>query len=383
MLNGVAAITTVRRALIAAGLIVAIGSLGATMVSSAGLAQTQATEANAGAAFSGDQLDELVGPIALYPDELLAITLPASTYPLDVVQAARYLDKRKTEPELKPDEKWDSSVLGLLNYPSVVERMNQDLDWTSRLGDAVINQQPDVMDAIQRFRAEVNAAGNLKSDGNTTIVQEEKIIRIESTSTQVIYVPSYNPTVVVVQQPAPYAYVYSAPYPYYYNPAATFWTGMFVGAAIGYGIGWHGHGRNDITINRNVNISGNTINRGSGNKWRSNRRPGGQVGRPGTRPGGRPGARPGTGSRPTARGQSARQPKRAASRQPSRQHRATTGGGRQAKRQQGRGGSMGTYNKGRSAKQHSNRGQRSRASHSSNRSSRSSRGRSSGGGRRR
>ena len=348
MRNSIGAITTLGRALMAVGLIAAIGSLGAAMVSSAGSAQTQATEANAAAAHSAAELDALVGPIALYPDELLAITLPASTYPLEVVQAARYLDKRKTEPELKPNESWDSSVLGLLNYPVVVELMNQDLDWTSRLGDAVINQQQDVMDAIQRFRTEVNAAGNLKSDGNTTIVQEEEIIKIESTSTEVIYVPSYNPTVVVVQQPAPYAYIYSAPYPYYYNPAATFWTGMFVGAAIGYGIGWHGHGRNDININRNVNISGNTINRGSGNKWQSNRRPGGQVGRPGTRPGGRPGARPATGSRPTARGQSARQPKRAASRQPSRQQRATTGGGRQAKRQQGRGGSMGTYNKGRS-----------------------------------
>ncbi len=410
MPNSVSAYMTIRRLLAVAALIAPISFLGVTLLSSAGWAQTQASAANAGAEFSSEQLDELVGPIALYPDELLAIVLPASTYPLEVVQAARYLEQRKSKPELKPDERWDSSVLGLLNYPDVVEKMNQDLDWTARLGDAVVNQQQDLMDAIQRFRTQANSAGNLRSDERVTIVQEKEIIKIESASPEVIYVPAYNPTVVVVQQPAPYTYVYSQPYPYYSNPAATFWTGMFVGAAIGYGIGWHGHGHNDININRNVNISGNTINRGSGNKWTSNRRPGGQVGRPATRPGSLPGAgsRTGVGSRPAV------QPRRDVSKQPSRDRRSTAGGGGQAKRQQSYGGSFGNYQngrsainqsnrgrqsgacqgqtrrqksygcsfgnyqKGRSAKNQSNRGRQSRASQS-NRTSKSSRARSSGG----
>jgi hypothetical protein len=374
MLNSVSAYMTIRRLLAVAALIAPISFLGVMMFSSAGWAQTQASAANAGAEFSSEQLDELVGPIALYPDELLAIALPASTYPLEVVQAARYLEQRKSKPELKPDERWDSSVLGLLNYPDVVEKMNQDLDWTARLGDAVVNQQQDLMDAIQRFRTHANSAGNLRSDERVTIVQEKEIIKIESASPEVIYVPAYNPTVVVVQQPAPYTYVYSPPYPYYYNPAATFWTGMFVGAAIGYGIGWHGHGHNDININRNVNISGNTINRGSGNTWKSNRPSGGQVGRPATRSGSRPGAtsRSGSGTR------AAVQPRQGVSKQQN-NRRSTAGGSGQVKRQQTSGGSFGNYQNGRSAKKQSNRGRQSRASKSNYRTSRSSHSRSSSG----
>ena len=384
MPNSVSVYTTIKRLLTAAALIAVIGSLGVTVLSSAGWAQTQANAANAGANLSNEQLDELVGPIALYPDELLAITLPASTYPLEVVQAARYLDKRESEPDLKPDERWDSSVLGLLNYPEVIDKMNQDLDWTSRLGDAVVNQQEDVMDAVQRFRAEADSAGNLETDTHTTIIRETEIIKIESATPDVIYVPTYNPTVVVVQQPAPYTYVYSSPYPYYYSRAATFWTGMFVGAAISYGVGWRGHGRNDININRNVNISGGdrNVNRGSGNKWSSNRRPGGQVGRPSTRPGARPGARPSTrpGTRPAAGTRPAGQARRDVATQPGRDRRGATGG-RQTTRRQGQGSSFGNYKNGNSARNHSNRGQQSRASRSNNRTSKASRGRSGGGSR--
>ncbi len=370
------------RCLTTATLIAAISSLGVTMFSPAGWAQTQAAAASAGAKLSNKQLDDLVGPIALYPDELLAIVLPASTYPLQIVQAARYLEKRKSEPKLKPDERWDSSVLGLLNYPEVVEKINQDLDWASRLGDAVINQQQDLMDAIQRFRTQAYSAGNLESCEHTTVIRETEIIKIESATPDVIYVPAYNPTVVVVQQPAPYPYAYSSPYPYYHSPAATFWTGMFVGAAIGYGIGWNGYGRNDININQNFSQNVN-VNRGSGNKWNPNRRPGGQVGRPGTRPSVRPGGRPGVGTRPAG------QTRRDSSTLSNRNRRSSVGGGGQVRtqqgrggqvrRQQGRGGAFGNYQSGRSARNHSSRGQRSRASQSNNRTSKASGGRSGGG----
>jgi hypothetical protein len=185
----------------------------------------------------------------------------------------------------------------------VLNTLNDDLDWTWKLGEAVVNQQQDVMAAIQLFRSKADEAGNLESNDKTVVIKETEVIKIESASPEVIYVPSYNPSTVVVYSAAPYPYAYSAPYPYYYSPAATFWTGMFVGAAISYGVHWHDHhygygNYGDININRNTNITRNStnINRDSirqnnrdrtsisnENNWRSNRTSN-QVGRPGTRP---------------------------------------------------------------------------------------------------
>jgi len=219
---------------------------------------------------------------------LIAIALPASTYPLQIVQAARFLEKKKKKPDLKPRENWDTSILGLLNYPEVIQIMNEDLDWTWKLGEAVVSQQKDVIDAIQQMRARAHAAGNLTSNKQQVIVVEKETIIIKSADPKVIYVPQYDPAVVIVQQPAPVTIIYSNPYPVYYNPAATFFTGMFVGAAISYGIGWHdhhisyNHGNVNIDNSKNVNI-----NKGGSNTWK----PGNQSGaRPGTRPGSRPGS---------------------------------------------------------------------------------------------
>ncbi|MDH3643641.1 MAG: DUF3300 domain-containing protein [Gammaproteobacteria bacterium] len=253
---------------------------------------------------SADEIETLVAPIALYPDELVAIVLPASTFPLQIVQAARFLEKQKSDESLEPDEEWDSSVLSLLNYPEVVQIMNEDLDWTWKLGEVVVNQQQDVMAAIQLFRTKADDAGNLETNEKTVVIKETEIIKIESASPEVIYVPTYNPTTVVVYQSAPYPYYYSAPYPYYYSPAAVFWSGMFVGAAISYGVHWHdhhhGYGHGDIDINRNTNININSKNinrdtvrqnnrnrtnvgRGSSNNWRSASSTS-QGGRPGRQP---------------------------------------------------------------------------------------------------
>ncbi len=102
---------------------------------------------------SPQELEKLGGPIALYPDDLVGIVLPASTNTLQIVQATRFLQKQKKDSSLKPDKNWDPSVLGLLNYPEVINMMNEDLDWTKKLGDAVINQQKDVMAAIQKLRS--------------------------------------------------------------------------------------------------------------------------------------------------------------------------------------------------------------------------------------
>src|SRR5262249_13779131 len=122
-------------------------------------AAQEAAAAPAPALLGPDELRKLVAPIALYPDELLAVVLPASTNPLQIVQAQRYLDKRKADQSLKPDDSWDPSVLALLNYPEVISKMNADLDWTENLGNAVMDQQKDVMDMIQQIRAETYEGG--------------------------------------------------------------------------------------------------------------------------------------------------------------------------------------------------------------------------------
>src|SRR5262245_6902384 len=235
-------------------------------------AATDETAAVPATVLSPDEIRKLVAPVALYPDDLLALVLPASTNPLQIVQAQRFLEKQATDKNLKPDENWDPSVLALLNYPEVIAKMNDDLDWTENLGNAVIDQQSDVMGMIQQIRTEAQAGGYLKSDDKQVVVQEKETIIIQSASPDVIYVPSYNPQVVYVQDyhsyPPPY---YSPPYPYYYSPGAAFFTGMFVGAAFSYGFDW---GDNDININNNFNRNTN-INTGDiGNRDRVDHRSG-------------------------------------------------------------------------------------------------------------
>ena len=224
--------------------------------------ETAAVETDAAAApalLGPDELRKLVAPVALYPDDLLAIVLPAATSPLQIVQAQRFLDKSKSDKNLKPDEEWDPSVLALLNYPEVIAKMNADLTWTEDLGNAVIDQQSDVMDMIQQVRAEASAAGYLKSDDKQVVVHETETIIIQPADPEYIYVPDYDPEIVYVQHYSSYPpyYYYPTPYPYYYNPAAVFWTGAFIGAAFSYGFDWGG---NDIDIN----VGGDNINIGGG-----------------------------------------------------------------------------------------------------------------------
>lgn len=193
---------------------------------------------------SADDLAELVGPIALYPDDLVAIVLPASTYPLQVVQAARFLEARNTDSTLTANEDWDDSVVALLNYPEVIKLLNDDLDWTYDLGAAVLNQRTDVLSAIQTFRDQAYAAGNLTSDDRQTVSRDDGAIAIKPANPQVIYVPYYEPERVVIHQPAPVYYYYPRPYPVYYYPYPAhyaFSTGFFWGVRSWYSIGWHSH----------------------------------------------------------------------------------------------------------------------------------------------
>ena len=187
------------------------------------------------------ELEVIVGPVALYPDDLLAVVLPASTYPLQIVQAARFLERLEADPSLKPDEEWDESVTALLNYPEVIDLMNEDIDWTWRLGEAVVAQQADVIAAIESFRDKAYAAGNLKSDERQTVSNEDGVIEIVPVNEDVIYVPYYEPESVVVYQSRPVYHYYPYAYPLYYYPypyGHSFGSRYFWGVTTAFTIGW-------------------------------------------------------------------------------------------------------------------------------------------------
>ena len=150
--------------------------------------------------FEQEELDQILAPIALYPDSLLAQVLMAATYPLEVVEADRWVRANKN---LKDDHlndalekmEWDPSVKALAPFPQVLAMMSEKLDWMQKLGDAFLAQEEDVMDAVQKLRAKAEAAGNLKTTDEQKVVVEEKVIRIEPASPEVVYVPVYNPVV--------------------------------------------------------------------------------------------------------------------------------------------------------------------------------------------
>jgi len=191
------------------------------------------------------ELQDLVGPVALYPDDLLAIVLPAATYPLQVVQASRFLEELESNPGLEPDSDWDDAIVALLNYPEIVELLNEDLDWTWRLGEAVVAQQTDVVNAVEAFRNTAYAAGNLRSDDHQQVSRDEGVIEITPVNDDVIYVPYYEPERVVVYQPRPAYFYYERPRPIYYYPYARthafnrrFNNGFFWGVTTAFRIGW-------------------------------------------------------------------------------------------------------------------------------------------------
>ncbi len=166
--------------------------------------------------FKQEELDQMLAPIALYPDSLLAQIFMASTYPLEVVQADRWAKQNTT---LKGDaltaalekQPWDPSVKSLVNFPQVLTMMSEKLDWTQKLGDAFLAQQKEVMATVQTLRKKAVDAGNLKTTSEQQVIVEKETIVIQSASPQVVYVPTYNPTVVYGAWPYP-AY---PPAPYY------------------------------------------------------------------------------------------------------------------------------------------------------------------------
>jgi len=211
------------------------------------------------------ELDQMLAPIALYPDSLLSQIFMASTYPLEVVEAARW---SRANPGLKGEEAanaveqrdWDASVKSLAAFPQVLAMMDQQLEWTARLGDVFIAQEPQVMETVQSLRQKAYAAGNLRSTEQAYVVQQGDAIAIEPASPQVVYVPYYDTRVAYGSWWWPaYPPVYWAPWPgYYVYPGFAFaWGGgIRVGSGFFYSsCDWH---RRHVTV---VNVTNVFVNR--------------------------------------------------------------------------------------------------------------------------
>jgi len=214
-----------------------------------------------------EQLQQLVAPIALYPDSLVAQILAASTFPEQVVQADRWV---QSNPDLKGDalgqavdqQPWDPSVKALAAFPSVLGNMDKNLSWTSSLGDAYYNQQQDVMDAVQAMRQRAQQSGNLQSTPQQTVTTEGPTVTIQPANPAVVYVPAYDPWVVYGGPIAPWPGW--CPYPGIWvgGPSLVFGAGFGVGFFGGFGWGWPHWGfdwrRHDILFNRTRYISRST-----------------------------------------------------------------------------------------------------------------------------
>ena len=224
----------------------------------------------------GEQLDSLVAPVALYPDPLLAQVLAASTYPLEIIQLQQWLSqnkglKDKALADAVAKQPWDASVQSLAALPDVANRLANDIQWTTDLGNAFLAQQSDVMDAVQRMRKKAQDRGTLKSTEQQTvqtkIIEKKDVIVIEQANPQVVYVPSYDPVVVWGAPYYPYPPIYYPPPGYYAaGLAISFGVGVMMGAFWSGGWGWGcGWGGNNVYINHNNNFNRNT-NIGGGNR---------------------------------------------------------------------------------------------------------------------
>ncbi len=222
--------------------------------------------------FRQEELDQMLAPIALYPDSLLAQILMAATYPLEVVQADRWTKANRNlgVDQLNDalDQKdWDPSIKALVPFPQVLSMMSERLEWTEKVGDAFLDQQDQVMDTIQRLRARAQAAGNLRDTEEQRVIVEEGDIEIEPAQPEVVYVPVYDPTVIY----GPWWYPAFPPFFFLPPPGVVigfrggigFGRGIIVGRAWGHAWGdwdWRHHHMNvnidrHVNVNRNINIT--------------------------------------------------------------------------------------------------------------------------------
>jgi hypothetical protein len=253
--------------------------------------------------FNVEQLDAMLAPIALYPDELLTQVLMASTYPLQVVAASRWLEKGDNK-NLKGDalakalesESWDPSVKSLVPFPWVIAILNDNLEWTQQLGYAVATQQAAVLDSIQRLRRQAQKAGSLKTTEQQRVVVQEDNVVIQPADPETVYVPVYNPTEAYGDWPYPsYPPVYMPPQPAYYPYGSVLGAGLAFAAGVAVVGGLWGWARpawnsGNVNINagryNNINVNRTPIRSttwrppAGGVGGRPIRPPGGPVGRP-------------------------------------------------------------------------------------------------------
>jgi hypothetical protein len=226
--------------------------------------------------FSQEELDQMLAPIALYPDSLLAQILMASTYPLEVVEAERWV---KANRNLQGDQlndaldqkDWDPCIKALVPFPQVLSMMSQRLEWTEKLGDAFLVQQEEVMDTVQRLRAKAQDAGNLMDTEEQRVVVEDGDIEIEPAEPEVVYVPVYDPTTIYgtwwYPDFLPFFFLPSPRVVIGFHGVMGFGRGIAVGRAWRYAWGhwdWRHHSievniDRHININRNINISGSNV----------------------------------------------------------------------------------------------------------------------------
>src|SRR6266404_727271 len=193
---------------------------------------------------SSEQLQQLVAPIALYPDALVAQILSAATYPDQIVEAGRWMEQHKAlQGEQLAQEvdkqSWDPSVKALTQFPAVLANMNQNLAWTSELGDAHVNHQQELTQAIQVMRERAKQAGNLNTTSQEKVSTKGNTIAIQPTETDMVYVPQYDPWLVYGSPMAMFPGWYPYPGLYLDGPGMTFGLGFGVGLFGGFGWGWH------------------------------------------------------------------------------------------------------------------------------------------------
>ncbi|HMD61087.1 MAG TPA: DUF3300 domain-containing protein [Opitutaceae bacterium] len=192
--------------------------------------RAQAPAAGAGPGYTPEQLDQMLAPIALYPDPLIALILPASTVPSDISLAEQYLAANGS-PSGIDAQPWDPSVKGLAHYPDVLRWMNDNPDWTRALGAAFAEQQSDVMESVQQLRAKARAAGTLVDTPQQQVEMQGDDIRVVPALADTIYVPEYDPDLVYGDAPAGYS-----------GPLITFGAGFPVGAWLGFQCDWDDFG---------------------------------------------------------------------------------------------------------------------------------------------
>jgi hypothetical protein len=214
---------------------------------------------------SPEQLQQLIAPIALYPDALIAQILPAATYPDQILEAEKWMEQHK---DLQGDQlaqevdkqPWDASVKALAQFPPVLANMSRNLAWTSELGDTYVNQQQELSQAIQTMRERAKQAGNLNSTPQQKVGTKGNTIVIQPTETDAVYVPQYDPWLVYGAPLAVFPGWYSYPGLFLDGPGIGFGLGLGVGLFGGFGWGWGHWGydwRHDgrVVYNRNTYIS--------------------------------------------------------------------------------------------------------------------------------